>query len=172
MSKAFTRDDDGEDLAVAAPLPPLPPGVPNYVTTEGFAALGAELRRLEAERSALRRSDDPAARGQLARVEARLRALGERLERAEVVEPPTDPDVVRVGAWVRVETEAGVREVRIVGLDEADARQGTVSWRAPLATALLGARRGDSVTVTTPRGEETAEIVDVRYRRDAPRRAP
>lgn len=166
MSKAFTRDDDGDDLAVVAPLPPLPPGVPNYVTPEGFAALAAEVRRLEGERPALRQSEDPAARGQLARVEARLRALAERLERAEVVHPPADAEVVRVGAWVRVDTDAGLREVRIVGLDEADARAGKVSWRAPLAAALLGARRGDSVTVSTPRGEETVDILDVRYRLD------
>ena len=164
MSKAFTRDDEGDDLAVTPPLPPLPEGVPNYVTKSGAVALQEELRRLEAEeRPALRRSDDPSARARLARVEARIRALTERLERMEVVQPPPDREVVRIGAHVRLEGDHGVREVRIVGLDEADAGAGRISWRSPLAAALLGARVGEVVTVQSPRGDEAVELLTVEY---------
>lgn len=164
MSKAFTKDDDGDDLAVSPPLPPLPPGVPNYVTPEGAASLAAELKRLETEeRPALRRSDDATARSRLAWVDARIRALAERVDRVEIVRPPADREVVRVGAWVRIDGENGEREVRIVGLDEADAAAGRISWRSPLATALVGARVGDTVTLASPRGETAVEIVAVRY---------
>ena len=47
MSKAFTRESDGEDDDDVA-LPPLPAGGRNYITPQGYARLRDELRRLEA----------------------------------------------------------------------------------------------------------------------------
>ena len=55
------------------------------------------------------------------------------------------------------------REVTIVGVDELDSGDVRVSWRSPLATALLTARVGDTVTLRAPRGPERLEIVAVRY---------
>jgi transcription elongation factor GreB len=53
---------------------------------------------------------------------------------------------------------------QIVGIDEAEVRQGKVSWISPLAKALLNARSGDFVTLRTPKGEEDIEIISVSYR--------
>lgn len=167
MSKAFTKDD-GDEVPVAPPLPPLPPG-PHYLTPEGAAALREEHRRLTfEERPALRKSEDPTARGRLAVLDQRVRDLAERLERLEVVHPPADRGVARIGAWVTVDGDAGERTVRIVGIDEVDAARGLVSWRSPLGAALLGAREGDEVVVRSPRGEETLTVTAVRYA-EAPR---
>ena len=52
---------------------------------------------------------------------------------------------------------------RIVGEDEADAEQGSVSWLSPLAQAVLGARVGDEVTWRRPAGDLRLEIVGIRY---------
>ncbi len=162
MSKAFTRDG-AEETPVVPALPPLPPG-PHYLTPEGAARLRAELDRLQSEeRPALRKSEDPAERARLPLLDQRIRALVERVERLEVVHPPADRGVVRIGAWVTIEGDAGERAVRIVGIDEVDPARGLVSWRAPLAAALLGARAGDEVVVASPRGEETWTVVAVRY---------
>src|SRR6266496_2774446 len=46
------------------------------------------------------------------------------------------------------------RPVRIVGIDETDAKRGYVSWISPMARALLKARAGDQVTLRTPAGAE------------------
>lgn len=95
-----------------------------------------------------------------------LDALQVRRELAEVVDPGRQPPGrVRFGAWVRVvgDTE---REVRIVGIDEADAARGWISWRAPLARALIDAEVGEERVVQTPRGEEEVTVVDVRFRGD------
>jgi transcription elongation factor GreB len=64
---------------------------------------------------------------------------------------------------VRVKSAAGERTVRIVGIDEVDPAKGAVSWISPIARALLKARAGDVVTLRTPGGSETLEIVEVDY---------
>ena len=71
---------------------------------------------------------------------------------------------VHFGATVTFQNEAGdEREVTIVGVDELDSGDARVSWRSPLAKALLTARVGDTVTLRAPRGPERLEIVAVRY---------
>ena len=44
-----------------------------------------------------------------------------------------------------------------------DPPRGRISWISPLAKALIKAHEGDSVTVRTPAGDETLEIVKVQY---------
>jgi transcription elongation factor GreB len=71
---------------------------------------------------------------------------------------------VRFGATVAVRGEDGTeRRYRLVGVDEADPLHGAVSWRSPLAAALLGARTGDTVTFRSPRGDEELEVVALSY---------
>jgi transcription elongation factor GreB len=60
-------------------------------------------------------------------------------------------------------TAAGEKKITILGLDEVDPAQGVVSWVSPIAKALLKARAGDRVTLRTPGGEETLEILEVEY---------
>jgi len=165
MSKAFTKEsDDGPgdlDDLLGVPDLSLPPGVKNYVTPEGAARLQADLARLrDAPRGDARRK--------LA-IEQRIVALTRRLESAEVIDPVTQPaDRVLFGATVTVKNEAGrARRYRIVGIDEADARRGLVSWRSPLAQALLDRAVGDAATLTTPAGDEELEIVAIEYRADS-----
>jgi len=101
----------------------------------------------------------------LREIERRIRYLMKRLEIAEVVDPrDQDQDRVFFGATVRYADAGGVeRTVSIVGTDEVDPARGRVSWVSPVAKALLKARAGDAVTVSTPSGPEALEILDVRY---------
>jgi transcription elongation factor GreB len=70
------------------------------------------------------------------------------------------------GATVRYATAAGAeRLVRIVGLDEVDLDRHHVSWRSPLARALMNAGPGDSVVLRAPAGTEHLEVLEVRYER-------
>jgi transcription elongation factor GreB len=157
VSKAFTKEDGDGALDELPPVDEWPSGVKNYVTPAGHAALKRELERL---RAAPR--DDPRARLQL---EQRLHALVSRLEAAEVIDPATQPrDVARFGARVTVEDEEGARRrYRVVGVDEADPPRGLVSWRSPIAAALVGLRVGDTATLHTPRGDEELTVVAIAY---------
>jgi transcription elongation factor GreB len=53
--------------------------------------------------------------------------------------------------------------VSIVGTDEVDPARGRVSWVSPIARALLKSREGDTVTISTPAGDELLEVLRIRY---------
>ena len=55
------------------------------------------------------------------------------------------------------------RTISIVGVDEIDTTRGYISWVSPMARALIKAREGDSVTLSTPGGVEQLEILQVSY---------
>jgi transcription elongation factor GreB len=160
MSKAFTKDDGPDAAPVQRRRAPLPAGVPNYVTARGLALLREELAALDAAPSA---EGAPAERQARA---ARRAELEERIASAVVPPAPADPTEIRIGARVRVvASDGGTRELRVVGVDEADPANQLIAFTAPLARALLGRRAGDQVTARTPAGEETFEIEDVTYDR-------
>jgi transcription elongation factor GreB len=183
MNKAFTResdaadDDDDDDVG----LPPLPQGTKNYVTPGGYARLRAELMNLlDEERpkvvevvSWAAKNGDRSENGdylygkkRLREIDRRIRFLTKRLDIAEVVDPSVHHgrDQIFFGATVTYANEKGEeRTITIKGIDEADSTQGEVSWIAPISRALLKAKVGDEVSLVTPGGVETIEVVDVQY---------
>jgi len=91
--------------------------------------------------------------------------LEESLQSAEIIVPSAGPaDIVRFGATVTVRESDGNEETyRIVGVDEADVDRGWVSWMSPIAKALLNRQRGEQIRFKFPSGEETLEILEIRY---------
>ena len=182
MNKAFTREvdrEDDEDDDVAAPV--LPQGAKNYLTVAGYQRLRQELMTLlDDERpkvveavSWAAKNGDRSENGdylygkkRLREIDRRIRFLTKRLDIAEVVDPSVHHgnEQVFFGATVRYASDHGEeRTIRIIGVDEAESAQGEVSWIAPIARALLKARVGDEVRLTTPRGVEVLEVLEVRY---------
>lgn len=145
MSRAFVKEDEGGGEAVVPRRTRLHP---YYVTPEGFAAMQAEL-------ADARRTGD----------ERLLESIRERIDDAIVVHPSDRrSDVVQFGATVTVEeAHDGSRSYRIVGEDEADPTQGTISWLSPLASALLEHRTGDRVVWERPAGNVALKITGIRY---------
>jgi transcription elongation factor GreB len=152
----------------------------NYITPGGYRRLQEELARLwKVERPALvatvawaagngdrsENGDYIYGKRRLREIDRRIRYLSKSLDRATVVDNAGKAhDRVRFGATVTIANEAGdEREVTIVGVDELDSGDTRVSWRSPLARALLTARVGDTVTLRAPRGPERLEIVALRY---------
>jgi len=102
----------------------------------------------------------------LREIDRRVRFLSKRLENAVVVDPAQADDRSRVffGAEVTyLDDDDAERTIRIVGADEADLSQGTVSILAPIARALLRARVGDEVEFASPKGVQYLEILRIRY---------
>jgi transcription elongation factor GreB len=149
MSRAFVKDDGGDGRVLVPERAPLPSDTPNLVTPSGLQALHDERAALVAERDAL--TADPHAPDRARRttiVRASLEALEERLASARLVPPGPDDDVVRFGSRVGLEGDDGsALQVRIVGVDEADALDGRIAFTAPLAAALLERRQGEEVEV-------------------------
>ena len=163
MSKAFTSEETASDPILVRPRPPLPEGVPNYVTPRGLQQLRDEVVRLEQDRAHAEASEDDARSARLAAINTRLAELNARIGSAVVLDSSAAAsDEVRFGATVSVRNADGSeRRYQIVGVDEAEARAGRVAFVSPLARALLGRRVGDTVLVDTPRGEEELEIIAV-----------
>jgi len=180
MSKAFVKESEEEE---ERDVPTgLPPGMKNYTTPRGFSALKAELKNLvEVERpSVVQTVSWAAANGdrsenadylygkkRLREIDRRIRFLIKRLESAAIVDPAEQQNRDRVyfGATVTVCDQDGVENTyQIVGIDEADAAIGRISWISPLARALMKAREGDVVRFQSPAGPREIEILGVRYR--------
>jgi transcription elongation factor GreB len=170
MSKAFTKDEAWEE-PIIPPRAPVPAGVPNYVTPRGLGFLRAELAALEADRHGLEveHSDGDEYRRQLAILTVRMSDLSARIASAVVVDPRHQPrDAVRFGAMVTLRTMSGERageerRLEIVGVDEADAARGRITFTAPIARAILGRGVGDTAALDTPRGKELLQVVSIDY---------
>ncbi len=160
MSKAFTRESDDEAPLLARMPAPLPPGVKNYMTPGGAQQLREDLKRLvEVERPRF------LGKGELPALDQRIAVLSQSLQSAVVVEPPVVPDdVVRFGATVTVRDKTGEESrYRIVGIDEMDMDRDWISWRSPIAKALLNAKIGQKVRFKIPAGEQELEITNITY---------
>ena len=180
MNKAFTKESDQDDDPDTE-APALPQGVKNYITPAGFKRLKDEaLNLLDKERPELvkviqwaasngdrsENADYIYGKRRLREIDRRIRFLTKRLDAAVVVDPANREASAQVffGATVTVASAAGEEKTySIVGIDEAEVSRGRISWISPLAKALIKAHEGDSVTVRTPAGDETLEIVKVQY---------
>ena len=148
MSVAFTRENDLEATAADLPDRPISPH-PNLVTARGLAALDAAMAEARAAYGAAQTEGDVQAdRTAMARATRDLRYYSARRATAQLVEPPEAPETVQFGVTVTLLREDDRRQTfRIVGEDEADPAQGSVSYVSPLAAALMGKGVGDVATV-------------------------
>ncbi|MEQ1915079.1 MAG: transcription elongation factor GreB, partial [Sideroxydans sp.] len=180
MSKAFTRETDhDDDDEEGVSLPALPVGTKNYMTPQGYRRLKEEyMQLLDVERPALVQTVSWAAgngdrsengdyiygKKRLREIDRRLRFLAKRMENSLVLDPAQrgECDQVFFGATVTTLHGDGVeRTYSIVGIDEANASKGHISWVSPLARVLLKAREGDSVKLPLPDGVEELVVVHV-----------
>ena len=190
MKKAFTRKPANEDEehrhAAEEPARARLAGVKNYITPGGLQRLRDEHRfLLTRERPAVTQvvawaasngdrsenADYQYGKRRLREIDRRIRFLTKRIDAAEIVDPEK-PRMGRAatriffGATVRYATAAGEERVAaIVGLDEVDLERHYISWRSPLARALIKAGEGDRVVLRAPGRTESLEILEVRYQR-------
>jgi transcription elongation factor GreB len=182
MSKAFVAESEEADAdAESAESAALPVGTQNYMTPAGYTRLQAELAYLvKTERPRVvsvvswaagngdrsENGDYIYGKKRLREIDRRIRYLTKRIENAVVVDPAQQENVEQVffGATVTILDGEGVEaSYQIVGIDEADATQGRISWLSPLARALMKAREGDQVRFHSPAGWRLLEVVAIRY---------
>ena len=147
------------------------------VTAVGHAALEDELKhRIRVERPRLiarvqdaiaddsnlaENSEYQAAKADQAINEARIAELEDKLARAEVIDVSRlSGDTITFGATVTlIEEDSGERKVwQIVGEPEADVRKGKISVTSPIARALIGKNKGDTVEVEAPGGVKSYKV--------------
>jgi transcription elongation factor GreB len=160
--------------------------VTNYMTPGGLQRVRDELRfLLTRERPAMTQvvawaagngdrsenADYQYGKRRLRQIDGRIRFLTKRIDAAHVVDPDSPRSgraatQVFFGATVRYVNGAGVEQVvSIVGADEVDLDRRHISWRSPLARALMKSGPGDRVVLHAPAGSEELRILEVRYQR-------
>jgi transcription elongation factor GreA len=151
------------------------------MTKRGAELLREELQRLKSvERPALsaaiaearshgdlsENAEYDAARERQGFIEARIADIEAKLGNAQVIDPKLLDAEGRCvfGATVDVQDDAGETSTwQLVGEDEADIKEGRISYSSPIARGLIGKEAGESAEVQTPGGLKRYEILDVRY---------
>lgn len=103
-----------------------------------------------------------AAKEEQAMIEARIKVLESQLSNYEIIDnSKISNDVVSIGSFVKVlDMEFEEEEVyQIVGSTEADINVNRISNNSPMATALLGKKKGDVVRVATPQATFEVKIL-------------
>ena len=142
MSRAFVK----ESAESARPPERMVDDGPNLVTPEGMAQIEAHVARLEAS---LKTESNVLLRETL---ERDLRYWMVRKASAEIV-PPSSGDTVAFGSKITITRKGREQTFRIVGVDEADPARGLISFRSPLASAVMGARINDVIEANQPLGD-------------------
>jgi transcription elongation factor GreB len=154
---------------------------PRFITPQGFAHIRAEYEELfGVERPKIvevvswaaslgdrsENADYHYGKKRLREIDRRLSYLSKVMKTAKVVDPTKQEqrDTVRFGAIVELADEDDQRRIlTLVGEDEADATAGQISWAAPIARALIGAKVGDARIVRLPAGEKSYEVMKISY---------
>jgi transcription elongation factor GreA len=157
------------------------------ITAAGHAALEDELKhRIRVERPRLiqriqqaiaddadlaENSEYHAAKTDQEINETRIAELEDKLARAEVIDvSKLSGDTIRFGAMVTlIDEDSGEEKVwQIAGEPEADANKGKISVTSPIARALIGKNKGDTVEVEVPGGAKTYEVRKVEWLENGP----
>jgi transcription elongation factor GreA len=158
--------------------------------TERIPMTQAGFDSMKAERKQLTEIDRPEIIGEIARAralgdlsenaeyhaakerqghtETRIQQLEDRMQRAEVIHPEKlSGKSVKFGATLSLEDEDSGEKFsyKLVGEFESDAKNGRISITSPLARALIGKQKGDSVHVSIPSGERNYEILKVQFKK-------
>lgn len=146
-----------------------------HLTKEGKAELEAELVELKGRRGEIaekiadardygdlsENAEYDSAREEQGLVETRIAEIEDILLNADIIELGKGDGTIRVGSTVDLHNGRDVSYI-IVGPVEADPLEGKISNESPIGQALLGKKKGDKVTITTPKGETTYEVKAVR----------
>lgn len=154
---------------------------PNYITDQGFSRLQEEFRQLfQKERPKLvetiawaagngdrsENGDYIYGKKRLREIDKRLKFLRDRIEAAQIITPSTiHSETVVFGATVKLlDEDDDEKTYQIVGEDEIEPGKNKISWKSPIAKAILGKKEGDEVKVKRPAGDVFFEILKIEYK--------
>jgi transcription elongation factor GreB len=150
----------------------------NYITPQGFKKLQTELVELikvtrpevtkvvawaasNGDRS--ENADYIYGKRRLREIDSRIKYLTDLIDAAEILDPALNKmDKVYFGSKVLLQYEDG-REVKyqIVGVTEIEIEQGLISWKSPIAKAILNRKVGDVIEFNSPKGVQEIEILGI-----------
>ena len=151
------------------------------MTQEGFEALSKEFSHLNTilkpqvnkeKQIAAEHGDRSenaeyhAAKEKLRHIDKRLKYLSSLLDIAQIIDPSSlDHSKVCFGSTVIIENldDDSLQTLTINGILESEPENGIISYKAPMAKALLGKSVGEELTVKLPSGKEEYEVIEIKY---------
>ena len=152
------------------------------MTVRGHELLQAELKRLKsvdrptviqaiaearAHGDLKENAEYHAAKDQQGFIEARIKELEAKLSNLQIIDVTAIDAKGKIvfGSTVELLDEGSGVEIsyKIVGEDEADIKQGLISFSSPIARALIGKNEGDEISFSAPGGEKQYEVIEIRY---------
>ena len=146
---------------------------------EGYEKLTADLQVLRQERPKIvdaieearshgdlsENAEYHAAKERQGQIEAQIAEIEDRVTRAQIIDPASlSGDKIVFGATVTVlDDDDKPQRYQIVGMTEADARQGRISYDSPLGRALIGKQVGEEVEVTVPSGDRFYQVKKIEF---------
>ena len=144
------------------------------LTSDGKKELENELAELKGRRGAIadkianardygdlsENAEYDAAREEQAQTEGRISEIEEILQNADVITVKKGGSI-GIGSTVTIKSNERTVEYIIVGPVEADPLNGKISDESPIGVALHGHKKGDFVSIKTPKGEVNYEIIAV-----------
>jgi len=149
-----------------------------YITKQGLEKLKEELNDLivNKRREVIKKIEEAkeygdlsenaeyhAAKDEQAFMEGRIMELTSLINSAVIIEETKSNGVVTVGSRIKIENEEQniAKEYKIVGSEEADPTAGLISNESPIGRAFLGKKKGEIVTIQTPKGNIQYRIVEI-----------
>jgi transcription elongation factor GreB len=152
----------------------------NYITTDGLASLKVEAEGLFSERIEVVKTVAWAAgngdrsengdyiygKKRLREIDRRIRYLSKKIELAEAIDPKSlKSESIIFGATISIEQEdEQIKVYQIVGEDEIEPNKNKISWKSPMAKALLGKKIDEEVLVKKPKEDIWVRIVEIEFK--------
>lgn len=164
MSRAFINEDQQTETPFVPPRADLPKGVTNYVTPEGLEALLNEKEELATRLKELNEGEEHGKMTAIKVIHIKLEMLENRIITANVVEHESQNlNEVHFGSKVLLQIGRGkkTRKLQIVGVDEADLKEGKIAFTAPLAKEMMNKKVGENVALKLEHGKSIFKILEI-----------
>ena len=154
------------------------------MSRNGYEKLEEELRKLKSEErpqnvrdieearehgDISENAEFHAAKERQSHIDGRIRQVEDRMARAQIIDTSAEetPTEIRFGVTAVLLDAESEEEVTytLVGEDESDASECKISFTSPIASALLGKRVADSISVRVPKGTREFEVLEIRIDR-------
>jgi transcription elongation factor GreA len=151
------------------------------ITLKGKIALETELKKLifEERPNVIKAIEEARAHGDISEnaeydaakerqgmIEGRIGEIQYKISGAEVVDTSLiKSDKIVFGATVEIHDVEDDKKItyQIVGVDEADVKNGKISVLSPIARAMIGKKVGDGFTVQSPKGDKDFEVLSFKF---------
>lgn len=133
----------------------------DYITTVKRHEIAERIQKAKDMGDLSENAEYSEAKDEQAFNEGRIAELSAMIKNLTIVENGHSKEMVGMGSKVKVKSESGEKDYEIVSFNEADPMSGKISNESPLGRSFLHKKKGDKVTVITPKGEIEYTILKI-----------